>query len=154
LPGRNEYILYCRAWKQASEGNKDRALKTADSLVMGFPAFYKGIYLRANLRLENRDTSGSLSDFERCLKKNPLFFECRMNRGSLFFTKGMPDMAFQDFKEALKIKPGNAQALLNLGNAHYALGQPDSACIQWSKAAESGLKEALEAKEKRCLSEK
>jgi tetratricopeptide (TPR) repeat protein len=154
LPGRNEYILYCRAWKLASEGNRDRALKTADSLVMGFPAFDKGVYLRANLRLENRDTSGSLSDFERCLKKNPLFFECRMNRGSLFFSKGMPDLAFQDFKEALKIKPADAQAMLNMGNAQYALGQPDSACQQWSKAAASGLKEAVEISEKLCLSVK
>lgn len=150
LPGRNEYILYCRAWKLASEGNKDRALKTADSLVMGFPAFFKGIYLRANLRLENRDTSGSLSDFERCLKKNPQFFDCRMNRGSLFFSQGLPDMAFQDFKEALKIKPENAQAMLNLGNAHFALGQPDSACLQWTKAAEAGLEAAAEIRKKLC----
>lgn len=150
LPGRNEYILYCRAWKLASDGNNTKALKTADSLVMGFPAFEKGIYLRANLRLENRDTSGSLSDFERCLKKNPLFFECRMNRGSLFFSKKMPDLAYLDFKEAVKIRPDNAEARLNLGNAQFALGQPDSACLQWTKAAEAGLLSALEIQKKLC----
>ncbi len=142
LPGRNEYILYCRAWKNAETGNLPTALKTADSLVMGFPAFEKGIYLRANLRLDNKDTSGSLSDFERCLKKNPGFYECRMNRGIIFFSRQMPDLAYQDFREAVKLRPESAEARLNLGNAQFALGQLDSACLQWNRAAASGLEKA------------
>ena len=150
LPGRNEYILYCRAWKHAGRHNLAQALKTADSLVMGYPAFEKGIYLRANLRLENRDTSGSLSDFDRCLKKNPAFFECRMNRGSLFFVQKMADLAFLDFREAVKLRPENAEARLNLGNAHFALGQADSACVQWKTAASAGSAAANEISNKLC----
>jgi tetratricopeptide (TPR) repeat protein len=154
LSGRSEYILYCRAWKLAGEGNNARALKTADSLVMGFPSFEKGIYLRANLRLEAKDTSGSLDDFERCLKRNPGFFECLMNRGSLFFSKKMPDLAYRDFREALKIKPKNSQARFNLGNTQFALGQADSACFQWKIAEDAGMKEAAEIREKLCRSSK
>lgn len=152
LPGRNEYILYCRAWKLALEGKKPAALKTADSLVMGYPAFEKGTFLRANLRLENRDTSGSLADFDRCLKRNSAFFECRMNRGSLYFSRKMPDLAYLDFKEAVKLRPENASAIFNLGNAQYALGQVDSACLQWKKAENAGFSSAKGILQKFCLS--
>jgi tetratricopeptide (TPR) repeat protein len=154
LPGRNEYILYCRAWKNAEKGNLPSAIKTADSLVMGFPSFEKGIYLRANLRLENKDTSGSLSDFERCLKRNPAFYECRINRGIIFFSKQMPDLAYQDFREAVKLRPQSAEARLNLGNAQFALGQLDSACLQWNNAAASGLEKAAQLAGKFCQSPK
>ena len=151
---RNEYTLYSRAWQLAGKGNLPAALKTVDSLVMGFPGFVKGTYLRANLRLENKDTIGSLSDFERCLKRNPAFFECRMNRGSLFFSKNMPDLAFKDFKEAVKLQPANPEARLNLGNAQFALGQLDSACIQWQFASKSGNSSAATLSEKFCPSPK
>lgn len=150
MHGRNARILYSRAWKLASEKQLSRALKTADSLVMGYPAFDKGIYLRANLRLENHDSTGSLEDFERCLKKNPRFFECRMNRGSLFFSRNLPDLAYQDFREALRINPGSPEAKLNMGNAQYALGRPDSACFFWKNAAASGLKMGDEMAAKFC----
>lgn len=138
LPARNQYTLYCRAWKMAGQSRLTDALKSADSLVMGFPRFEKGIFLRANLRLENGDTSGSMSDFERCLKRNPRFFECLMNRGSLFFSSRMPDLAYKDFKEAVRLKPQNPEALRNLGNSFLALGQPDSACRYWKQAQDKG----------------
>jgi predicted Zn-dependent protease len=138
LPGNDPYQLYCRAWKKAKEKQLSSALKTADSLVMGFPKFEKGIFLRANLRLENKDTSGSISDFERCLRKNPGFFEARMNRGSLYFQKNMVDLAYQDFREASRLKPGDANVGRNLGNTFLVLGKPDSACFHWSNSAMLG----------------
>ena len=151
LPGRNEYILYARAWKKAKESRFAEALKTADSLVMGYPRFEKGIFLRANLRLENGDTSGSLGDFERCLKRNPDFFECRMNRGALFFVRKMPDLAFQDFKVAQRLRPSDPEALRNLGNSFLALGQSDSACVQWKKSLASGGKDMKDLIQKYCI---
>jgi len=150
LPGIDACRLYCRSWKKAREKRFPIALKTADSLVMGFPKFEKGLFLRASLRLENGDTNGSVSDFEKCLQRNPGFFEARMNRGALFFSRKMPDLAFQDFKQAVSLKPEHAGARQNLGNAFLALGQADSACRCWKDARLLGSPDALSLLDKFC----
>jgi tetratricopeptide (TPR) repeat protein len=105
---------------------------------MGFPAFTKGYYLRANLRAEVKDLEGALSDYDRAIKREPTFFEAYMNRGSLQFSRKHPDEALKDFQSALKVRAGNQDALYNLGNARMALGQPDSACTCWEKSALAG----------------
>jgi tetratricopeptide (TPR) repeat protein len=147
----NEYTLYCRAWLQSKNGNKSRALKTADSLVMGFPGFIKGYYLRANIRAELNDTEGAIADFGKAIKRDPTFFEAYMNRGSLQFSRKHPDEALKDFESAAKLKSGNEEVLLNLGNARMALGQPDSACICWNKATQKGNEKAKALVERFCI---
>ena len=142
LPGVDEYRLYCRSWKKARAGNLPGALKTADSLVMAFPSFEKGLFLRAGLRQENGDTTGSREDFDRCIKRNPAFFEARMNRGALLFDQRLPDLAFQDFRAAIVLRPSSPEAKRNLGNAFLALGKADSACRYWTEAQNLGSKDA------------
>lgn len=137
-PVRNEYSLYCRSWLQARNGDYKKAIVTADSLVMGFPAFDQGWYLRANLRSETRDQEGAMRDFDRVIKKNPGFYEALINRGNLHFQTQHPDLALKDFMAAKALKPGNAQALLNIANCWLALGKADSACFYLSKAEQSG----------------
>jgi tetratricopeptide (TPR) repeat protein len=154
LPGIDEYRLYCRSWKKARAGNLSGALKTADSLVMAFPSFEKGLFLRAGLRQENGDTAGSQTDFDRCLRRNPSFFEARMNRGALLFSRKMPDLAFQDFRAALSLRPSSPEVLHNLGNACLALGKPDSACRYWASAQKLGSRDASMRIQQFCIGEK
>ena len=126
--------LYSKAWLLAQNGDRSRALKTADSLVMGFPAFDKGLYLRANLRMEQNDPDGALHDFDKAIKKNPDFFEAYINRGSLHFKLGHTEMALKDFEKAFTLKANQKQVFLNLGNAYISLGDVTKACTAWQKA--------------------
>ena len=152
MPGRNEYILYCRAWVLSRNGEKAKALKTADSLVMGYPAFIKGIYLRANLRAESKDTEGSIADFNKALKKDPVFFEALMNRGAVHFSNQHPDLALKDFQAANKLKASSSDLSLNLANCWLALGQADSACAWLHRADSLGNPKAPELLTRFCAS--
>lgn len=150
LSERNEFTLYCRAWVLSQKSEQAKALKTADSLVMGFPTFVRGWYLRANLRSENKDIEGALSDFDKAIKKDPQFFEAWMNRGAVHFSNQHPDLALKDFQSAQKLKPGQPDVFLNLANCWLALGQADSACVFLGKAEQAGNPKALELKQRFC----
>jgi tetratricopeptide (TPR) repeat protein len=136
--GKSPFGFYCRAWILAKAGKTPKALKTIDSLLLGFPGFVQGYYLRANLRAEVRDTAGALEDFDKAILRKPDFFEAYVNRGSLHFAHHHPELALLDFRQAQKIQPNSAQVLLNMGHSQWALGQPDSACLAWSKSAKHG----------------
>lgn len=148
---RSDIGLYCKAWLLAQGGNRPKALKTADSLVMGFPSFEKGLYLRANLRAEQNDPDGALADFDKVLKKNPGFFEALVNRGSLHFKLGHTDMALKDFEKADALKPHQKNVKLNLGNAYISLGDKLKACSNWAKADSLGEPSAKELIRKFCF---
>lgn len=146
--------LYSKAWLLAQNGDRNRAIKTADSLVMGFPAFDKGLYLRANLRMEQNDPDGALHDFDKAIKKNPAFFEAFVNRGSLHFKLGHTEMALKDFEKANALKSSQKQVFLNLGNAYISLGDVGKACSAWQKADSLGVAEAKALIVKFCLTKR
>ncbi len=150
LSERNEFTLYCRAWVLSQKGEPAKAIKTADSLVMGFPTFVRGWYLRANLRAENKDVEGALADFDKAVKKDPQFFEAWMNRGAVHFSNQHPDLALKDFQSAQKLKPMHPDVFLNLANCWLALGQADSACVLLVKAEQAGNPKASELKLRFC----
>jgi tetratricopeptide (TPR) repeat protein len=150
LSERNEFTLYCRAWVLSQKSEPAKALKTADSLVMGFPTFVRGWYLRANLRAENKDVEGALTDFDKAVKKDPQFFEAWMNRGAVHFSNQHPDLALKDFQSAQKLKPAHPDVFLNLANCWLALGQADSACVFLGKAEQAGNPKATELKQRFC----
>jgi tetratricopeptide (TPR) repeat protein len=150
LPDRNEFTLYCRAWVLSQKSEPAKALKTADSLVMGFPSFIRGWYLRANLRAESKDVEGALSDFDKAVKKDPQFFEAWMNRGAVHFSNQHPDLALKDFQSAQKLKPAHPDVFLNLANCWLALGRADSACVFLEKAEQAGNPKATELKQRFC----
>lgn len=135
---KSAYGLYCKAWLLARKGDLGKALKTADSLVMGFPQFDKGLYLRANLKAEQNDTEGAFSDFDKCLKRNPNFTEAYINRGALYFSSNHPDQALTDFLAANKLKTNDKRILLNIGNAQAKLGMMADACRNWHAADSLG----------------
>jgi len=147
---RNEYSLYCRSWLLAQNGNLAKAIKTADSLVMGFPAFVKGYYLRANLRADAKDLEGAFGDFDKAIKRDPVFFEALMNRGSLHFSNQHPDLALKDFQLARKIQSTDPEVFTNLGNSWLALGKADSACKSWENAQTLGSKKAVDLLNRFC----
>lgn len=136
--GKSRYGYYCRAWMLARKNQMDQALKTADSLVLGFPDFDKAWYLRANLRSQKNDTTGAFRDFSEGLKRNPSFSEIYINRGALYFRLGIMDKALADFETAIKIGKNIPQALANLGNVHFKMQHPIIACQYWQKADSLG----------------
>lgn len=127
-------VLYAKAWLADQKGNVNLALKTADSLVSGFPQFEKGFYLRANLRSKTGNLEGAFSDFGAALKRNPNFYEAYINRGSLHFDQEHFDFALNDFQKALQVRGLNGQLAFNLGNAYYKLNKAEQACVWWKKA--------------------
>lgn len=136
--GKSRYGYYCRAWLLSRSQALDLALKTADSLVMGFPEFDKAWYLRANLRSQRNDTTGAFRDFSEGLKRNPSFSEIYINRGALYFRLGNLDKALADFEAAIKLGRNIPQALTNLGNVHFKMQHPIIACQFWQKADSLG----------------
>lgn len=134
--------FYSKAWLLSKNGSFDKALKTADSLIIGYPSFDKGWYLRANLKSEMRDTLSALHDFNECLKRNPSFFEAHVNRGNLHFHSGSLDFALKDFEAANSIRPLQKTIQINLGNTYMMLKQKDKACRFWHVADSLGEKQA------------
>jgi len=130
--------LYCKSWLADQKGDLKKAIKTVDSLAIGYPGFEKGIYLRANLKAKLNDYPGALSDFGRAIKKNPTFFEAFVNRGTLHFQNKHTDLALKDFQKANQIKPNNKMVVFNIGNAFMLLGKPDEACKNWIAADSLG----------------
>ena len=144
--------LYCKAWLADLNGDQKKAIKTVDSLVIGFPRFEKGLYLRANLRTKLNDNEGAFSDFGKAIKKNPDFFEAYVNRGSLNFQTKHTDLALKDFQKADKIKPNQMLVLLNIGHSLIVLGKLEEACSYWKTADSLGMKEAKLMVSKYCKS--
>jgi tetratricopeptide (TPR) repeat protein len=148
--GRDPYILYSRAWLLAQAGNLPKSLKTADSLVMGYPAFAKGHYLRGNLKASSGNLEGAFKDYENAIRRDPALFEAYLNRGALYFQDKHPEHAIPDFRKAIALRKSDFQAWLNLGNAFASAGSTDSACYYWSEAGKLGSAKALEIKSKFC----
>lgn len=135
---KSKYGYYCKSWILAQEQNFDEALKTVDSLLVGFPDFDKAWYLRGNLRAQRNDTSGAFRDFAEGLKRNPAFFEIYINRGALYYQYGNWSLALNDFERALKLKPTDGKVFSNLGNVQFQLQRPEVACYFWQKADSLG----------------
>ena len=131
-------VLYARAWLADRAGDGPQALKTADSLVMGYPQFEKGWYLRANLKEKSGDLEAAIQDYDKALKRNPAFAEALINRGSLQFKTRHYDLALKDFEKARSIVPQNKLVAINLGNAWMAFGKPEKACQFWKTADSMG----------------
>jgi tetratricopeptide (TPR) repeat protein len=148
-PGKPEG-LYSKAWLADRNGDLKKALKTADSLVMGFPQFEKGLYLRANLKDKSGDTQGAIEDFGKALKKNPGFFEALINRGSIHFKTKHYDLALKDFQSAEGLYPKNKLVCFNLGNVWLAYAKPEKACPYWQKADSLGMPGAYSLFKKYC----
>lgn len=138
LAPKTKYGFYCRAWLFSRNNNFLAALKTADSMAIGFPSFAEGQYLLANLREENGDPEAALKAYSKALKAKPDFFEALVNRGNLWYVKKDFTKALQDFKLANSLDAKSPINLLNLGNAFMALGFKDSACVFWEKSMALG----------------
>lgn len=135
---RDPYVLYCRAWLLKRKGQAARALKTADSLTMGYPSFAEGYYIRANLRADAGDNEGALRDYGKALARKPAFPEACINRGSLHFSMKHAGEALSDFRMAMRLDPRRAEAWFNAGNAFAVMARADSACFFWEKARQLG----------------
>jgi tetratricopeptide (TPR) repeat protein len=131
---RDSYVLYCRSWLLKKNGQAARALKTADSLTMGYPSFPEGYYLRANLRADAGDNEGALRDYGKALARKPTFPEAYINRGSLHFQMKHADEALADFRAAIRLEPRRPDAWFNAANAFAVMSHADSACYFWEKA--------------------
>lgn len=134
----SRFGYYCRSWLLTRKNENIKALKVADSLVMGFPKFAEGHYLHANLREENGDLEGAIESYTKTIKNKPDFIEAYINRGSIYFTRKEVEKALEDFKKARTIDPKQPIMLHNLGNAYMSFGRRDSACLYWQQALQLG----------------
>lgn len=148
--GRDPYILYSRSWILSRKGNLPLALKTADSLVLGYPAFARGYYLRANLKAGSGNLEGAFKDYENAIKRDPGLYEAFLNRGAAYFQDKHPEHAIPDFRKASQLRPDDFQPWLNLGNAFASASSLDSACNCWQEAGKRGSAKALDLISKYC----
>ena len=134
----SRFGYYCRSWLLTRSNENIKALKVADSLVMGFPKFAEGHYLHANLKEENGEMEGAIESYTKTIKNKPDFIEAYINRGSIYFSRKEVEKALEDFKKAKTINPQHPIMLHNIGNVYMSMGRRDSACLYWQQALQIG----------------
>lgn len=71
--------------------------------------------------LFKRDLKKAISTANQILSAEPLSYDGRLLRGSLYMIQGKPEWAIRDLRSALEVRPNSAVALANMGVAYLLL---------------------------------
>jgi tetratricopeptide (TPR) repeat protein len=102
----------------------------------GTPLDPDGFYRRGLARLERRDFSGALKDFQDTVDRRPDHAEAWNNLGMAQLTLGFPSQAVAAFDQALGLATGPLRAVVlhNRGTARQSLGELPGALADFDQA--------------------
>lgn len=125
----------------------NRAIQIDSSLVGAYSN--RGIS-KANLK----NFKGAIDDFDKVIELEPVYLKAYYNRGVVYYYLGEYTDAIKDFDRVLELKSIEdeaeqiivplydkslaGKAYLGRAASRYELGQRDSACLDLSKAGETG----------------
>lgn len=91
----------------------------------------RGNYYRHNQQLEK-----AMSDYNKALSINPLYYRAYGNRGNLYITQGKLQKALKDCNKVIELAPDSEDAYSNRGAIYSQLQDYDQAMRDYNKALE------------------
>ena len=85
----------------------------------------------------------AIAGFTQAISANPNYFDAYFEKALAEFTIEDYDGAIRDFSGAIRLNPQYGFAYLNRGSAKFRSHDPKGACLDWKKAADMGIKDAL-----------
>ena len=82
------------------------------------------------------DFKGSLSYFDRVVRRDPGFAEGWNKRATVYYLMGEFDASVADIEKTLALEPRHFGALSGMGLIYDAIGKPAAAVKVWQKALE------------------
>ena len=82
------------------------------------------------------DLRGSLSHFDRVVRRDPGFAEGWNKRATVYYLMGQFDASVADIRKTLALEPRHFGALAGMGLIYDAIGNPAAAVKVWAKALE------------------
>lgn len=82
------------------------------------------------------DLKGSLSHFDKIVRRDPEFAEGWNKRATVYYLLGQFDASVADIRKTLALEPRHFGALSGMGLIYDALGNPAAAVKVWEKALE------------------
>ncbi|MDO8418975.1 MAG: PEP-CTERM system TPR-repeat protein PrsT [Rubrivivax sp.] len=98
------------------------ALKAIDELEKKQPDSPVAHTLRGSALLQQKDTAGATTSFEKALKIDPLFYAATAGLASIELAAGRPEGAQKRFEDLLRADPKNTRALLGLAELKARTG--------------------------------
>jgi Tfp pilus assembly protein PilF len=103
----------------------------------------KAYVVSGNAKLDRKDYSGALGDYNRALSIDPNYVDAYINRASVKIRVGLQDSAIEDYQIAIKIDPNNADIYNDIGNALIVNHSSSKAIGYLNRALEIDPKHAL-----------
>ncbi len=130
-----EYFFW-RAKAYAASNNYKRAISDLNQAIQIDENYLDAYELRANIKLQNEDRSGALSDFSILKSKDP--------KNDFYFISSARaqkevkdyDKAVRDYESALQINPENPTTYFELGEVEYLVNDYDIAQKNLTRAIE------------------
>ncbi|MDJ0555567.1 MAG: tetratricopeptide repeat protein [Microcoleaceae cyanobacterium MO_207.B10] len=100
------------------------------------------LYNQGLIKLQKRNNTGALEDYNRALNLNPNNYQSYNNKGIAIAQLGNFREAIENFQQALELNPKDPQSHHNLGAAYAELGELNQAIEYFSKALELNPKDS------------
>ncbi|MGB3509291.1 MAG: tetratricopeptide repeat protein [Microcoleaceae cyanobacterium] len=94
------------------------------------------LYNQGLIKLQKRDNTGALEDYNRAINLNPNNHQSYNNKGIAIAQLGNLTEAIENFQRALELNPKDPQTYHNLGAAYAEVGELNQAIEYFSKALE------------------
>ena len=117
-----------------SQGQPQRALKQAETLVQKFPRSPVLFNIQGTVLKSLRQFDLSFAAFNKALSLSPDYIEARNNMGLALAEQGKLEEAVGAYNKVLAIKPDFAEAFYNMGNALHEQGKLEEAVEAYNKA--------------------
>lgn len=89
---------------------------------------------RGNLRSEQEDYQGAVSDYTQTLRLRPKYLSAYTGRGLAYAKLGKQPESIADYNQALQLEPNNAQIYTQRGNARFLLKDYQGGVEDYNKA--------------------
>jgi tetratricopeptide (TPR) repeat protein len=112
---------YAKALEQKHKGEIERAAENINKALAIFPAYFQALTLRAELAVNQGNTTEALADFSRALQIDPDFAPALRGAGFCKLQQRRIAEAALDLERAVQLNSADSDAYLYLGIATLAL---------------------------------
>lgn len=111
----NKAYFFYRGEELISKGNYAEAIPVLNTLLNADSTIHEAWFLRGAARYHQGDLVGAQSDFNKCLRLNPLFSQAHQYNAMAYEQLGKSNDAIESIKKAIELRPNSAQYLFTYG---------------------------------------
>jgi len=126
------------------EGKYKEAISINTRAIEIDPSYPEPYYNRGKAKINLKDYTGAINDFNSAIKLDPKNSDIYNNRG--IAKKKLNDLkgAIDDYNKSLTLDPTNYRVYLNRGIARFENNDESGACSDFKIAAQHNIKEATD----------